>query len=127
MQLDLRKPIAMVHGLHLPVLTVVVFKDKNLVDTKVVAVVAVATTVEVVDLVVTVVLVEEADLASIILDLTGQELPQVLQEMVEHLVVHQILIILVTQSVLLRVEQEMMEDMVQYMLILRLHLHHIMI
>ena len=74
----------------------------------------------------TMVLVVE-DPVTIILDLTGQELPQVLQEMVEHLVVHQILIILVTQSVLLRVEQEMMEDMVQYMLILRLQLQHIII
>ena len=112
--------IKLEHNPHL--IMVVVFKDKNLVDTKVVAVVAVATTVAVVELVVTVAQVQGADLVSIILDLTGQALRLPLQEMimvqllvvVEHLVVRLIQIILAVVLVLLLLEQETMVEMEQF-------------
>ena len=60
------------------------------------------------------VLVVEVDLATITLDLTGQELLQVLQEVVVTLVVQVIQITLVVLVKLL-LDQEMMGDMVQYM------------
>ena len=106
---------------------VVVFRVRSPVDTKVVEVVAVATTVVVAVPVVMVPLVEVVDQVGITLDLTGQALHPLLQEMVEHLVVHPIQIIRVEQLVVLQQDQEMMEDMVQYMLILQYQQHNMII